>query len=185
MKTYHVEGRRGTYNISIPTSAKEITPEYLLNVTADITPAPHWSVVALISKAPLNQLLTSMRKKSNTELKTVPVFVKTTPDENDSEFIKSIKPGNVLVCSISELSMGNHVNCKYNDLSIDKILSLMEGDMNITRESLQNQIDNYFVSFKIIPNSNIHGVVSDDIKVDIETLDKFIVPSGPSSAMPS
>lgn len=176
MKTYHVDGRKGVYDVTLPTDISEITAEYLLNVSADVEVAPNWSLIALVYRANVNELLTSMRQKKNTAIPLVPLFIKTRlPEDNKNAFLNRVVAGTPLVVSTSELTMGNHVNCKYNDLSIDKVIPILETDPSVTKETLISKIQHFFVDFKIVPNSIIHGIINKGSRVDIRKLPPIIV----------
>lgn len=159
MKTFEVKTEGGNYTVNIPTSIKEITPEYLETCTENIQLAPEYSLVAVVYRESLAVLINTYKKKQNPNISIIPVFVKR--GETDSTFISSLVTGNKLIVAGSDLSMGYHINSNLNKLTIDNIVHLCAQDKELYSKSLFWKEPCYFIEFKVVPNVVIHGVVND------------------------
>ena len=162
MKTFKVTGKAGSYVINLPQSLKEIGTEYLSDCTKFINPAPNYAVVAIVYKDSLSLVLTAAKKKTPVNAAVIPVFVKA--GNNDSEFIKSIKLGDRVVVSASDLSIGHHIASPYNKITPSTVSIICDGDKDIYRESMTMQEPVCFVEFKLVPISAIHAKLDDTPK---------------------
>ena len=162
MKTFKVNGKAGSYVINLPQSLEEIGTEYLSDCTKFINPAPNYAVVAVVYKDSLSLVLTAAKKKTPVNAAVIPVFVKA--GDSDSEFIKSIKLGDRIVVSASDLSIGHHINSPYNKITPSTISIICDGDKDIYRESMTMQEPVCFVEFKLVPISAIHAKLDDAVK---------------------
>ena len=162
MKTFKVNGKAGSYVINLPQSLKEIGTEYLSYCTKFINPAPNYAVVAIVYKDSLSLVLTAAKKKTPVNTAVIPVFIKA--GDNDSEFIKSIKLGDRVVVSASDLSIGHHISSPYNKITPSTISVICDGDKDIYRESMTMQEPVCFVEFKLVPISAIHAKLDDTVK---------------------
>ena len=155
MKTFKVNGKAGSYVINLPQSLEEIGTEYLSDCTKFINPAPNYAVVAIVYKDSLSLVLTAAKKKTPVNTAVIPVFIKA--GDNDSEFIKSIKLGDRVVVSASDLSIGHHIASPYNKITPSTVSIICDGDKDIYRESMTMQEPVCFVEFKLVPISAIHA----------------------------
>ena len=162
MKTFKVNGKAGSYVINLPQNLEEIGTEYLSDCTKFINPAPNYAVVAVVYKDSLSLVLTAAKKKTPVNAAVIPVFVKA--GDSDSEFIKSIKLGDRVVVSASDLSIGHHISSPYNKITPSTISVICDGDKDIYRESMTMQEPVCFVEFKLIPISAIHAKLDDTVK---------------------
>lgn len=162
MKTFKVNGKAGSYIINLPQNLEEIGTEYLDDCTKFINPAPNYAVVAIVYKDLLSLVLTASKKKTPVNAAVIPVFVKA--GANDSEFIKSIKLGDRVVVSGSDLSIGHHISSPYNKITPSIIASICDGDKDIYREAMSMQELVCFVEFKLVPISAIHAKLDDTPK---------------------
>ena len=162
MKTFKVNGKAGSYFIELPQSLEEIGTKYLDDCTKFINPAPNYVVVAIVYKDLLSLVLTASKKKTPVNAAVIPVFIKA--GYSDSEFIKSIKLGDRVVVSGSDLSIGHHINSPYNKITPSTISIICDGDKDIYRESMTMQEPVCFVEFKLIPISAIHAKLDDAVK---------------------
>ena len=162
MKTFKVNGKAGSYVINLPQSLEEIGTEYLSDCTKFINPAPNYAVVAVVYKDLLSLVLTAAKKKTPVNTAVIPVFVKA--GDTDSEFIKSIKIGDRVVVSASDLSIGHHISSPYNKITPSTISVICDGDKDIYRESMTMQEPVCFVEFKLVPISAIHAKLDDTVK---------------------
>ena len=162
MKTFKVNGKNGSYVINLPQSLEEIGTEYLSKCTDFINPAPNYAVVAVVYKDLLSLVLTAAKKKTPVNTAVIPVFIKA--GESDSEFIKSIKLGDRVVVSGSDLSIGHHISSPYNKITPSYISLICDGDKDIYRDSMTMQEPVCFVEFKLVPISAIHAKLDDNVK---------------------
>ena len=162
MKTFKVNGKAGSYVINLPQSLEEIGTEYLSDCTNFINPASNYAVVAVVYKDLLSLVLTAAKKKTSVNTAVIPVFVKA--GDNDSEFIKSIKLGDRVVVSASDLSIGHHIASPYNKITPSTVYVICDGDKDIYRESMTMQEPVCFVEFKLVPISAIHAKLDDTPK---------------------
>ena len=162
MKTFKVNGKAGSYTINLPQSLKEIGTEYLSYCTKFINPAPNYAVVAIVYKDSLSLVLTAAKKKTPVNTAVIPVFVKA--GDTDSEFIKSIKIGDRVVVSASDLSIGHHISSPYNLITPSTVSTICDGDKDIYRESMTMQEPVCFVEFKLVPISAIHAKLDNTVK---------------------
>ena len=77
----------------------------------------------------------------------------------DNEFINSIKLGEALVISPSDISMGHHVNSPANVLTPSFLLNLLRTNVDLNKKLMAVKVPTYFVDFKIVPVCNIHGSI--------------------------
>lgn len=162
MKTFKVNGKAGSYVINLPQSLEEIGTEYLSDCTVFINPAPNYAVVAVVYKDLLSLVLTAAKKKTPVNTAVIPVFVKA--GDTDSEFIKSIKIGDRVVVSASDLSIGHHISSPYNLITPSTVSTICDGDKDIYRESMTMQEPVCFVEFKLVPISAIHAKLDNTVK---------------------
>lgn len=159
MKALDVNGKLGHYLINLPTSKEEITTEWLQKVTENVSIAPNYSLIAVIFKDSLGNLLNTQKKKQPTGISVIPTFIKAGKCEND--FINGIKANSSIIIAASDISIGNHVICKRNSLSPNTILSICEGDSKIYQKVGFDNSPIFLVELKLVPNSAIRGVIDD------------------------
>ena len=162
MKTFKVNGKAGSYFMQLPQSLEEIGTKYLDDCTKFINPAPNYAVIAVVYKDLLSLVLTAAKKKGSVNAAVIPVFVKA--GDSDSEFIKSVKLGDRVVVSGSDLSIGHHISSPYNKITPSNIMMVCDGDKDIYRESMAMQEPVCFVEFKLVPISAIHAKLYDTVK---------------------
>lgn len=146
--------------LHLPTSIKEITNDYLNAVTSKITVAPNYSLVALVYKDKLSNIILATKQNKNIATRVVPVFVKRDVNEKN-EFIKTINTGNFIIVSPSDIEIGNHVNCPNNSLSIGRVTDIIQKDPTISKKALAFPEIVCFIEFKLIPNCAIKAKVTE------------------------
>ena len=167
MEKFSITAFNHRYSFEYPTSIDELDADWLLKVSANIKPAKHYSLIALIYKESLNSVVTTykQRKKNMTSV-VVPIFIKA--GETDSDFINSLQTKDKLVISPQMLQLAYHVNAWGNSLSIDQLISLLDEDPTAFMRTVSHKTPVCFVEFKIIENNNIVGastnVYNDDDK---------------------
>lgn len=157
-----IDSKTGTESLlNLPTKVDEITVDWLLDVTKNVIPAPNYSLVALISKDTMANLLNTTKRKEGNVVGVIPVFIKHNEDECSS-FVKNISCKTALVISGSDLSMGHHINAPKNNISPMRVFNKCKVDNNAYREALKDLTPIYLVEFKVIYDSAIHGVILDE-----------------------
>lgn len=159
MKTFNVKTDAGTYDVSLPTKLDEITSEYLSYVTKDVSVAPEYSLVGLVYIDKLTMVLNSNKAKNGITTRVVPIFVKA--GTTDSKFVSTCLCGSKLLVPGSDLSMGLHVHCPDNKITINSIVSIFSEDKNAITSAWNDNNVYYFLEFKLIPNCAIKGVIYD------------------------
>ncbi len=176
MLTLKVNGIRGEYNVNIPTNINEITKEYIYNVTEHVKVAPNYTLIGTIFREKLSTIILSARnRKKDASVSVIPIYVK--HGETNDDFIINLEPKEKLVISPSDIMMGFHVSVPNNLLTINTIMDLIEGDVNIFQKTKNNNDYCYFIEFKLIPNCNIHGSYA---PIDKEFENPFIIKTNTS-----
>lgn len=156
MIEFEVNGKRGKHVISLPTSLKEITSDYLLEVTKDVALPEHYSLIGVCYREKLSTIIMNARQNKNMTTAVVPVFIKS----GTEDFTLALSAEKIIVSS-SQLSLGYHVTCPKNNININNFVSYIEGDGYAYQNAIKANEYVYFLEFKIIPNSDIVGVYKD------------------------
>lgn len=145
--------------ISLPTNLDEITGSYLYRISKSITPAPHYVLIAVIYRAKLIEVLNASKHKKDTSISVVCKYVKS--GTTDIDFINSLNDGDNIVISGSDLSVAQHITCKGNQYSIGYVTTKVGDNREIFNQALVDMTYNYFVEFKLAPESDIKAVIKD------------------------
>ena len=160
MKVFQVITDTADYTFQFPTSMDELDEEYLRAITDHIDVAPYHTLVGMIYKESLaNIIMTFKQKKKGVTAAVTPIFIKQGVTKDESESIKATLK-DVLVIPASSLSLGYQINIPHNELSIDFFTRLLDDDPEAYKRVLGNDARVYFVQFKIVPNNEIKGVIS-------------------------
>ena len=170
MKEINVKSQSGELKIFIPTSRKDITNSYLEEDTQMLEIAPNYSLVALITIEELVNVVNPNAKKQNAFTAGVPVFVRC--GKSDDEFINNISCGQTIIISDSDLSMGHHINTPYNKISKGYLSAILSKDKDLVSNVWGINEKCYFLSFKLVPNCNIHGAISEK---EINVVDPYVI----------
>lgn len=156
MLTLDVNSKQGFFNLNLPTSINDIPVEYIKEVTSHIKVDANYSLIGIIFKEKLSTLVLASRKnKKTSDIAIVPIFVKA--GKTDSELINSLNTKDKLIIAPSDIMLGHHVSTPRNPLTIDNILNIIDGDLNVYNKLITIKEDCYFIEFKLVPNCNIHG----------------------------
>lgn len=172
MKTFNVKSGNTVYEVNLPTKLTEITNEYLSFVTKDVSVAPEYTLVGMVYVDKLTMVLNSKKAKDGRTTRVVPIFVKA--GETNSKFVSTCICGIKLLISGSDLSMGLHVHCPDNKITINNIIALFSEDKNVISSAWGDNNFYYFLEFKLIPNCAIKGVIYDGIDVDGNWTNPFV-----------
>ena len=161
MLKFEINGKNGTFELNLPTSLNEITPEYLKDVTSTIQVADNYSLIGICYREAFSTVIfPNNTKKKNLTTAVVPLFVKCGKSDND--FINNINTGDKLIIAPSQIALGHHVNAPRNLITINNILNCINGDTKIYQETLKTSEQCYFLEFKLVPNVDINGVYKTD-----------------------
>ena len=147
------------YHFSIPTTLSEVTEDYLKAVTVNVIPEKYWAVVAVICRTDLATLCND-NKKNGTVSATYKLVKKNDPDN-----VISAKDGSILLCEGTSVMRGLEIAAPDNVLAPSKIIEYVKAHNEAVRRS-EDKINfangRYyktvmFVTFKLIPLSEIHG----------------------------
>lgn len=159
MIKFEVNGKRGSYIFPLPTELKELTPEYLNYVTEEVEIANDYTLIGICYREKLSTIIMSARQNKNLTTAVVPIFIKrgnTTGEANCNP-----NTGDKLIISGSQLSLGHHVVCPKNTLTINNFISFTDGDGLAYQNAVKENKYVYFLEFKIIPNCDIVGIYKD------------------------
>jgi len=175
MKQFAVKTKDGhEVNFNFPTSISEISENYLTKISDALHVADNYSLVALCYSEKLSTvILTARTAKQNAKIKVTPIFVKA--GNCDIPFIKEGKMKQRVVTMQSQLSLGVHVNLPHHKLTLDFFANVVKNaeDKAIYEKELANADGRecIFLEFKLIPNSDIMGLLD----IDIPTIDNNYV----------
>lgn len=143
--------------INLPTNLDEITGSYLSNISSAVTPAPHYVLIAAIYRAKLVEVLNANKHKKDTSISVICKYVKS--GTTDVDFINALNTGDNIIISGSDLSVAQHITCKGNNYSIGYVTAKVGNDREIFNQALVDITYNYFVEFKLVPESDIKAVI--------------------------
>lgn len=175
MKQFAVKTKDGhKVNFNFPTSISEISEDYLTKISDALHVADNYSLVALCYSEVLSRVIVTCRTgNKNAKIKVTPIFVKA--GNCDIPFIKEGKMKQRVVTMQSQLSLGVHVNLPYHKLTLDFFANVVKNaeDKAIYEKELANADGRecIFLEFKLIPNSDIMGLLD----IDIPTIDNNYV----------
>lgn len=167
MKQFAVKTKDGhEVNFNFPTSISEISEDYLTKISDALHVADNYSLVALCYSEVLSRVIVTCRTgNKNAKIKVTPIFVKA--GNCDIPFIKEGKMKQRVVTIQSQLSLGVHVNLPYHKLTLDFFANVVKNaeDKDIYEKELANADGRecIFLEFKLIPNSDIMGLLDIDI----------------------
>jgi len=169
------------YELNIPSGLKDIDVEYLKDLAGDIEVADHHALIAIVTRTTLSEAILSVTKKKESMVGVIPVFIK--GGRCDSEYVKKINIGDVLVVGAGDIENAHHINLPLNNLSKDKILGLIMNDETpsgtgkTSKAHMDNMVNSSpvcFVSFKIVPACNIVGYYPKDVKHNNTLVNQYI-----------
>lgn len=163
MKQFKVETKKGLEVVfNFPTSINEISEEYLNEITKPLKIADNYSLIGLAYSEKLSTLIMSARAgKKDTKIKVTPIFIKA--GNTDIEYIKNAKIKQRVVSMPSQISLGTHVSIPYHNLTIEYFANVVKDSANNNIFEIEaknpDQRECTFIEFKIIPNSDIMGLL--------------------------
>ncbi len=152
-----VTGKNVELEYNLPTKLSEIPLEYLVDQTTSIRVAPNYSLIALVCKETPSVIISNAKKKNNGTSMCIPLFIKTAAGTDAKEFVASLHLGDKLIMTGSDIAISQTIAGEDNVLDINYFLSIVNENPTIYKDSILIQDKACFISFKVVPNSYIHG----------------------------
>lgn len=152
-----VTGENKDLEYVLPTKISEIPLEYLVAQTNNIQVAPNYSLIALICKETPSVIVSNSKKKNNGVSMCVPLFIKTAIGTDSRDFVAGLHLGDKLIMTGSDIAISQTIPGDNNVLDINYFLALVNENPTIYKDSILIQDKACFVSFKVVPNTYIHG----------------------------
>lgn len=140
----------------MPTSMSEINMNVISDYVNHVNVSKDYALIAVVFKERPISIVSLSKQNKNASVSGVAVMIKS---NTDNEFINSIKLGEALVISPSDISMGHHVNSPANVLTPGFLLNLLRTNVDLNKKLMAVKVPTYFVDFKIVPVCNIHGSI--------------------------
>ena len=169
MKEFIVKTKMSEVKFNFPTNLKELSSEYLKQVTDSITVAPNYSLIGVVYHERLaNIILTCNNKKKSASIGVIPIFIKS--GDGDKSIADNAKVGQKLLISNTQLQLAHHCAAPANKLTIDYFANVLDAalykDLYQTAVQDADQSEVLFVEFKVIPNCDIIALYDDPSKVE-------------------
>lgn len=152
-----VTGNNVELEYNLPTKLSEIPLAYLFDQTVSIQVAPNYSLIALICKETPSIVISNAKKKNNGTSMCIPMFIKTAEGTSAKEYVAGLHLGDKLIMTGSDIAISQTVAGEDNVLDINYFLAIVNENPTIYKDSILIQDKACFVSFKVVPNSYIHG----------------------------
>lgn len=152
-----VTGKNVELEYDLPTTLSEIPLEYLVAQTNTIQVAPNYSLIALVCKEVPSVIISNAKKKNNGTSMCIPLFIKTAAGTNAKEFVSSLHLGDKLIMTGTDIAISQTVAGEDNVLDINYFLAVVNENPTIYKDSIAIRDKACFVSFKVVPNTYIHG----------------------------
>lgn len=152
--------------VNLPTSIKEISSDFLTDVTKHIEVENNYALVAVVMGARLFDVLNPTKSKKDSNTTVTALFCKKGKTFNEC---LDYKVGDNLIITGTDLGRGIHISIKQpynlayiaNTISSDSKVrtSIFNGDCyESTDDGLPATPMHYFVAFKLVPICDIHGI---------------------------
>ena len=161
MKQFKVTDGSSEFLMNLPTKISEITSDYLLSVTKDITIAPYHAIVATIYRCKLPEVISTSKKSRAMAIAIVPTFVKVklgdTLEKSTEELFNHITCGDKIIIAGTDLERGYQLSTPKNFITIENIVKIYNHDNDFAKDVMRDQNYYYFVDFKLVPINDIKG----------------------------
>lgn len=148
--------------LRMPTSMSEINMNVISNYVNHVNVGKDYALIAVVFKERPITIVSVSKQNKNASVSGVAVMIKS---NTDNEFINTIKLGETLVISPSDIAMGHHVNSPANVLTPGFLLNLLRTNVDLNKKLMAVKVPTYFVDFKIVPVCNIHGSIGKYVPV--------------------
>lgn len=146
----------------MPISVSEIDMNVIANYVKHVNVSKDYALIAVVFKERPITIVSVSKQNKNASVSGVAVMIKS---NTDNKFINTIKLGETIVISPSDISMGHHVNSPANVLTPGFLLNLLQTNADLNKKLMAVKVPTYFVDFKIVPVCNIHGSIGKYIPV--------------------
>ena len=140
----------------MPTSMSEVDMNVISDYVNHVNVGKDYALIAVVFKERPITIVSVSRQNKNASVSGVAVMIKS---NTDNEFINTIKLGEALVISPSDIAIGHHVNSPANVLTPGFLLNLLQTNADLNKKLMAVNVPTYFVDFKIVPVCNIHGSI--------------------------
>ena len=140
----------------MPTSMSEIDMNVISDYVKHVNVSKDYALIAVVFKERPISIVSLSKQNKNASVSGVAVMIKS---NTDNEFINTIKLGEALVISPSDIAIGHHVNSPANVLTPGFLLNLLQTNADLNKKLMAVNVPTYFVDFKIVPVCNIHGSI--------------------------
>lgn len=169
MKEFIVRTKMSEVKFNFPTNLKELSNDYLKQVTDSITVAPNYSLIGVVYHEKLPNIIFSCNtKKKNASIGVIPIFIKS--GDSDKSIVDNAKLGQKLLISNTQLQLGHHCAAPANKLTIDYFANVLDAavDKDLYQTAVQDpdKSEVLFIEFKIVPNCDIIALYDDVSKVE-------------------
>lgn len=163
MKNLEVNVGDKKITLHLPENIKEINLDYLKAVTKDVVIENNYALVALCISDKLATLLNT--KQREVTVKGISILV----DLNDPNGVLKSKPGDILICSNTDIMRGYEVTAVRNIISPAKVAAFVRNDAALTKTIFTTNTETvWLVTFKLVPLHDIHGSYSETELTDEE-----------------
>ena len=153
--------------INVPTTVNEVTPEVLEKLSANIYVAKYYSLVALCWNVSFADIFFNQKSKEKAA-QVIPLLAKMNVPDAEKDDYKWLEVGKKLVLSRSAIEMGVHIHVP-NAASMQSIQNWAEEVDKVERPTAKGLSINtlpqgkfILIEFKVIPVSQISGVINGD-----------------------
>ena len=174
MKEFNVTDGKKNFIFRLPTKLSEITADYLQNVTANISIAPYYTVIASVYRAKLPEVISINKKSRSMAISIIPLFVKTNlPIEADKlvyDNYSHYKTADRIIIAGADIERGYGLSVPNNLITLETVIKIYNSDSNFAKSVMSDQTYYYFVDFKLVPVNDIKG------KYEMKPLKGFVNP---------
>lgn len=146
-------------SLHLPTRIEEIDKAYLKSCLGNYQIADNYAVVALVynETIPFFNAIVSGNdsRKTDNHISLVPIFV--AKGHTDNDFYNNLEERDVITINPSNLSIGEHLNFKNNDLSIGFVCNTLKASNINTLNDPRGRVKICLMEFKLVPINDIHG----------------------------
>ena len=168
MKKFNVTIKSEEFTMTLPTSLKEITSDYLLNITDNVVVSPYHALIAVVYRTKLMEIVNSAKKSRAMATAIVPLFVKANLGDNieksSADVFSQMNPSDKIVIAGSDIERGYQIMCPANDITFERLVLVYNNDADFAKAIITDQTYYYFVDFKLVPINDIKGFYKNDVK---------------------
>ncbi len=168
MKQFSLINGYKEITFNFPTKLSEIKEDYLTEITKNVKVADNYTLVGIVYHESLGSIIIARKRASKSVTAgIVPIFIKAGNTENS--FIKSCNIKDKIIISGSQLSLGHHVACPANVLSLDYFIKYLDKDNEVAKRynNTYGKEECFFIEFKLVPNCDIVGFYDSKSEINV------------------